>query len=73
MTLLNTFTNLGGTWPKYFVLKGKTFSTSSAWILIPPNAGVDILTVATCKAKEGSSLVVKGKRRAFKVIPSFLR
>lgn len=22
MTLLNTFTNLGGTWPKYFVLKG---------------------------------------------------
>jgi hypothetical protein len=22
MTLLNTFTNLGGTWPKFFVLKG---------------------------------------------------
>ncbi|KAJ7124789.1 acetyl-coenzyme A transporter 1-domain-containing protein [Mycena crocata] len=22
MTLLNTFTNMGGTWPKYFVLKG---------------------------------------------------
>ncbi|KAJ7356882.1 acetyl-coenzyme A transporter 1-domain-containing protein [Mycena albidolilacea] len=43
MTLLNTFTNLGGTWPKYFVLKG-----------------VDLLTVASCKAKEGASeLVVK--------------
>ncbi|KAI6133242.1 acetyl-coenzyme A transporter 1-domain-containing protein [Pisolithus croceorrhizus] len=25
MTLLNTFTNLGGTWPKYFVLKGVDF------------------------------------------------
>ena len=27
MTLLNTFTNLGGTWPKYFVLKGVDFFT----------------------------------------------
>ncbi|KAJ7151496.1 acetyl-coenzyme A transporter 1 [Mycena filopes] len=43
MTLLNTFTNLGGTWPKYFVLKG-----------------VDLLTVATCKVKEGNDeLLVK--------------
>ncbi|KAI8983349.1 MFS general substrate transporter [Trametes punicea] len=25
MTLLNTFTNLGGTWPRYFVLKGVDF------------------------------------------------
>ncbi|KAI5832121.1 hypothetical protein K523DRAFT_268445 [Schizophyllum commune Tattone D] len=30
MTLLNTFTNLGGTWPKYFVLKGiDMFSVST--------------------------------------------
>ncbi|KAK7064621.1 GYF domain-containing protein [Favolaschia claudopus] len=42
MTLLNTFTNLGGTWPKYFVLKG-----------------VDMLTTASCHAKEGSELIVK--------------
>ncbi|KAF7367312.1 GYF domain-containing protein [Mycena sanguinolenta] len=41
MTLLNTFTNLGGTWPKYFVLKG-----------------VDMLSVATCQAKEGASELV---------------
>ncbi|KAJ6519370.1 acetyl-coenzyme A transporter 1-domain-containing protein [Mycena sanguinolenta] len=41
MTLLNTFTNLGGTWPKYFVLKG-----------------VDMLSVATCHAKEGASELV---------------
>ena len=27
MTLLNTFTNLGGTWPKYFVLKGVDYFT----------------------------------------------
>ncbi|EJD04363.1 uncharacterized protein FOMMEDRAFT_107026 [Fomitiporia mediterranea MF3/22] len=27
MTLLNTFTNLGGTWPRYFVLKGVDFFT----------------------------------------------
>jgi hypothetical protein len=51
---LNTFTNLGGTWPKYFVLKG-----------------VDLLTVASCKAKEGASeLVVKG-RSAVQVNPRF--
>ncbi|KAH8120631.1 acetyl-coenzyme A transporter 1-domain-containing protein [Phellopilus nigrolimitatus] len=27
MTLLNTFTNLGGTWPRFFVLKGVDFFT----------------------------------------------
>ncbi|EGO02780.1 hypothetical protein SERLA73DRAFT_47680 [Serpula lacrymans var. lacrymans S7.3] len=27
MTLLNTFTNLGGTWPKYFILKGVDYFT----------------------------------------------
>ena len=27
--LLNTFTNLGGTWPKYFVLKGRSSSILS--------------------------------------------
>ncbi|THH15834.1 hypothetical protein EW146_g4704 [Bondarzewia mesenterica] len=27
MTLLNTFTNLGGTWPKFFVLKGVDYFT----------------------------------------------
>ncbi|KAF7310551.1 GYF domain-containing protein [Mycena chlorophos] len=40
MTLLNTFTNMGGTWPKWFVLKG-----------------VDLFTEATCKVKDGSTLI----------------
>ncbi|KAI5119933.1 hypothetical protein M0805_000898 [Coniferiporia weirii] len=30
MTLLNTFTNLGGTWPRFFVLKGVDFFTIAA-------------------------------------------
>jgi len=42
MTLLNTFSNLGGTWPRYFVLKG-----------------VDYFSVATCKVKDGSELILK--------------
>jgi Acetyl-coenzyme A transporter 1 len=42
--LLNTATNLGGTWPKYFVLRG-----------------VDIFTVATCRVKDGTDLILQGE------------
>ena len=31
--LLNTFTNLGGTWPKFFVLKGGSDTLSSLGII----------------------------------------
>jgi hypothetical protein len=46
MTLLNTFTNLGGTWPKYFVLKAVDFFS--------------IATCEV--SESGSSLMVKGMR-----------
>ncbi|KNZ53614.1 uncharacterized protein VP01_3187g1 [Puccinia sorghi] len=36
MTLLNTVSNLGGTWPKYFVLKGVDFFTEANCFI--PNA-----------------------------------
>ncbi|OAW00114.1 hypothetical protein PTTG_25168 [Puccinia triticina 1-1 BBBD Race 1] len=36
MTLLNTVSNLGGTWPKYFVLKGVDFFTEANCLI--PNA-----------------------------------
>ncbi|KAJ3804677.1 acetyl-coenzyme A transporter 1 [Lentinula lateritia] len=56
MTLLNTFTNLGGTWPKWFILKGVMSN------LKPLYVGVDALSVATCKVTEaGTELAVKGR------------
>ena len=33
LTLLNTVSNLGGTWPRYFVLRGVDFFTQAACIL----------------------------------------
>ncbi|RXW17422.1 hypothetical protein EST38_g8445 [Candolleomyces aberdarensis] len=52
MTLLNTFTNLGGTWPKWFVLKGvDLFSIATCKI---PDAGSEIL-VKECVSEAGKS------------------
>ncbi|KAF9454985.1 hypothetical protein P691DRAFT_654525 [Macrolepiota fuliginosa MF-IS2] len=54
MTLLNTFTNMGGTWPKWFVLKGMC----SYLVLL---YCVDLFSVATCHVTEGGTeLVVPG-------------
>ncbi|KAF6766496.1 acetyl-coenzyme A transporter 1-domain-containing protein [Ephemerocybe angulata] len=53
MTLLNTFTNLGGTWPKWFVLKGVDLFTIANCEI--PDAGSKILI----KAKECVSEVGK--------------
>ncbi|KAA1102188.1 hypothetical protein PGT21_036622 [Puccinia graminis f. sp. tritici] len=43
MTLLNTVSNLGGTWPKYFVLKGVDFFTEANCLI--PNANSTQLEV----------------------------
>ncbi|TFK76722.1 hypothetical protein BDN72DRAFT_866605 [Pluteus cervinus] len=52
MTLLNTFTNLGGTWPKWFVLKGTGLISFE---------GVDIFSVATCHVTEaGQQFTLEG-------------
>lgn len=65
MTLLNTFTNLGGTWPKWFVLKGVDWFTIATCKI--PDAGSEILVKATecvsevgkkqCKAIGGNCVV----------------
>jgi MFS transporter, PAT family, solute carrier family 33 (acetyl-CoA transportor), member 1 len=62
--LLNTFTNLGGTWPKYFVLKGKAnHSLGHCLCLIMGGIAVDFFSIATCEVSEaGSSLTVRGER-----------
>lgn len=65
LQLLNTFSNLGGTWPKYFVLKGKRHPCDI--VTRPAHAckGVDYFTIATCKVKEaGADLTVKGTLNA---------
>lgn len=55
MTLLNTFTNMGGTWPKWFVLKGvDLFSVAICQV---PDAGMDVKVQATeCVSDHGKKL-----------------
>jgi MFS transporter, PAT family, solute carrier family 33 (acetyl-CoA transportor), member 1 len=40
LTLLNTVSNLGGTWPRYFVLGGVDFFTKTSCIL-PEKSDLD--------------------------------
>ncbi|MBW0544424.1 hypothetical protein O181_084139 [Austropuccinia psidii MF-1] len=56
MTLLNTFSNLGGTWPRYFVLKGVDFFTEASCLI--PNANV---TQASAHGNECVSELGKAK------------
>jgi len=52
MTLLNTFTNMGGTWPKWFVLKGiDLFSVATCKV---SEAAVDV-QVAECVSDHGKA------------------
>jgi len=54
MTLLNTFTNLGGTWPKYFVLKAvDLFSTATCEV---SGAGSTLVVkAAECVSERGKA------------------
>jgi len=54
MTLLNTFTNLGGTWPRYFVLKGvDLFSIATCHV---KEAGTEFsVGAAECVSEHGKS------------------
>ncbi|KAJ7693586.1 acetyl-coenzyme A transporter 1-domain-containing protein [Mycena rosella] len=54
MTLLNTFTNLGGTWPKYFVLKGVDMFTVASCKL--QDGGSELVVKATeCVSDHGKA------------------
>ncbi|KIM47934.1 hypothetical protein M413DRAFT_16004 [Hebeloma cylindrosporum] len=53
MTLLNTFTNMGGTWPKWFVLKGiDLFSVATCKV---PEAAIAV-QVTECVSDHGKAL-----------------
>jgi len=54
MTLLNTFTNLGGTWPKYFILKGvDAFSVATCTV---KEAGTELVVkAAECVSEHGQA------------------
>ncbi|KAF9458749.1 acetyl-coenzyme A transporter 1-domain-containing protein [Collybia nuda] len=54
MTLLNTFTNMGGTWPKWFVLKGVDLLSDATCKVA--DAGLDIAVEATeCVSDHGKA------------------
>ncbi|KAF8140055.1 acetyl-coenzyme A transporter 1-domain-containing protein [Boletus edulis] len=55
MTLLNTFTNLGGTWPKYFVLKGVDFF-SEAYCRVKDADTELLVKAAECVSDRGKEL-----------------
>ncbi|KDQ54907.1 hypothetical protein JAAARDRAFT_38023 [Jaapia argillacea MUCL 33604] len=54
MTLLNTFTNLGGTWPRYFVLKGvDIFSVATCKVM---ESGTEIsMKAPECVSDQGKA------------------
>ncbi|KAF9243913.1 acetyl-coenzyme A transporter 1-domain-containing protein [Melanogaster broomeanus] len=52
MTLLNTFTNLGGTWPKFFVLKGVDFF-SEAYCIVKDADTELLVKAAECVSERG--------------------
>jgi len=54
MTLLNTFTNLGGTWPRYFVLKGVDFFTI-ATCKVTEGATETLIAAAECVSDQGKA------------------
>jgi PAT family acetyl-CoA transporter-like MFS transporter 1 len=61
MQLLNTFTNMGGTWPKWFVLKGKSLLYSLEDKFSFLCTGVDLLSDATCKVADvGVDIAIQG-------------
>ncbi|KAG2155391.1 acetyl-coenzyme A transporter 1 [Suillus clintonianus] len=55
MTLLNTFTNLGGTWPKYFVLKGVDYF-SVAYCEVKEAKTELLVKAAECVSERGKEL-----------------
>lgn len=55
MTLLNTFTNMGGTWPKWFVLKGVDLLSDATCVVA--DGGLDINVKATeCVSEHGKAM-----------------
>jgi len=58
MTLLNTFTNMGGTWPKWFVLKGvDLFSVATCHV---SEVGMELAVQATeCVSDHGKEMCQK--------------
>jgi len=60
MTLLNTFSNMGGTWPKWFILKGidlfsvATCRVSNAAVIVPVTECVSDHGKAHCKDIKGT-------------------
>ncbi|KAG2062077.1 hypothetical protein BDR06DRAFT_946175 [Suillus hirtellus] len=55
MTLLNTFTNLGGTWPKYFVLKGVDYF-SEAYCEVKEAHSELLVKAAECVSDRGKEV-----------------
>ncbi|KAH9989208.1 acetyl-coenzyme A transporter 1 [Russula vinacea] len=55
MTLLNTFTNLGGTWPKYFVLKAVDFFSIATCEVSESGSSLTV-KAAECVSEQGKAL-----------------
>ncbi|KAI0273249.1 acetyl-coenzyme A transporter 1 [Russula aff. rugulosa BPL654] len=55
MTLLNTFTNLGGTWPKYFVLKAVDFFSIATCEVSEAGSSMSV-KAAECVSDQGKAM-----------------
>jgi len=55
---------MGGTWPKWFVLKGWCYFLSSTVSDVTAFSGIDLFSVATCKVPD-AAIAVKGEDAFF--------
>ncbi|RPD58451.1 MFS general substrate transporter [Lentinus tigrinus ALCF2SS1-6] len=58
MTLLNTFTNLGGTWPRYFVLKGVDYFSVATCEIRDSDLSVSV-KAQECVSEHGKAACAK--------------
>lgn len=59
MTLLNTMSNFGGTWPKYFIMIAVDFLTVAPCSTDPSLKCMDEKSISQCKAIEGTCQYIK--------------
>jgi acetyl-CoA transporter-like protein len=73
--LLNTVSNLGSTWPRFFVLRGTTACNDHHNYLTPRTA-IDFFTIASCEVDgDNASSITKGPStpdRAFVLADAYL-
>jgi PAT family acetyl-CoA transporter-like MFS transporter 1 len=79
LTLLNTVSNLGGTWPRYFVLRGVDFFTQATCILpekselesTPPHTDSEADIVRSCATEPEKLACIAAEGECHKYVDGY--